>query len=103
MSKRSNRRSKGKRARALLSLRAELTLLYDGAPMPKHYLESNLTDTRGYVSMKKYMLDNGLARAYGAVPQNPYQAQLDAAAKQLQEDIDKELIRSLMVGPSLDT
>lgn len=99
MSKRSNLRSKAKRARALLSLRAELTLLYDGAPMPTHYLESGLTATRGYVSMKKFWLENSTTRPYA---QNPYQAQLDAAAKALQQDIDNALIKSIVTGSSLD-
>ena len=101
MSKRSNRRSKAKRAQALLSCRAELVLLYDGERIPDHYLECGLTATRELISMKKYMILNGFTRPSGAVPQSPYQVQLDIAAKQLQDDLDRELIRSLMT-PSLD-
>lgn len=98
MSKRSNRRSKAKRAQALLSCRAELTLLHDGAPMPNHYLELGLTDTRNLVRSKQWQLEN---RSTISFTSSPYQAQLDIAAKQLQIDLDRELIRSLMT-PSLD-
>ncbi len=98
MSRRSNRRSKAKRALALLSCRAELTLLHDGAPMPNHYLELGLTDTRNLVRSKQWQLEN---RSTISFTSSPYQAQLDIAAKQLQIDLDRELIRSLMT-PSLD-
>jgi hypothetical protein len=105
MSKKQNR-IRARRARQqqeLLSLRAELVLLYDGEPMPRHYVEVDRLTTREYVRQKKWALEHDFTRRpSGAVPQNPYQAQLDIAAKQLQQDIDEQLIRSLMVGPSLD-
>jgi len=102
MSKRSNRRSKAKRAQALLSCRAELVLLYDGEKIPDHYLESGLTATRELISMKKYMILNGVVRPYGANPMSPYQAQLDIAAKQLQQDIDNAMLKAIVTGSSLD-
>jgi hypothetical protein len=76
-------------------------LLYDGERMPDHYLECGLTATRELISMKKYLIWNGFTRPSGSVPLSAYQAQLDIAAKQLQNDLDRELIRSLMT-PSLD-
>ncbi len=102
MSRRSNRRSKAKRAQALLSCRAELVLLYDGERLPDHYLECGLTATRELISMKKYMIWNGFTRPSGAVPQSPYQAQLDIAAKQLQQDIDNAMLKAIVTGSSLD-
>ncbi len=103
MSKRSNRRSKAKRALALLSCRAELVLLYDGAPMPDYYLECGLTATRSLVNMKKYMIWNNLQEwRSGSVPTSAYQAQLDIAAKQLQQDIDKAMLKAIVTGSSLD-
>ncbi len=103
MSRRSNRRSKAKRALALLSLRAELVLLYDGEKMPNHFLESGLTATRELVDRKKYLIWNNLQEwRSGSVPQSPYQAQLDIAAKQLQQDIDNAMLKAIVTGSSLD-
>ncbi len=99
MSKRSNRRSKAKRALALLSCRAELTLLHDGAPMPNHYLELGLTDTRNLVRSKQWQLEN---RSTISFTSSPYQAQLDIAAKQLQQDIDNAMLKAIVTGSSLD-
>ncbi len=66
--------------------------------MPNHYLELGLTDTRNLVRSKQWQLEN---RSTISFTSSPYQAQLDIAAKQLQIDLDRELIRSLMT-PSLD-
>jgi hypothetical protein len=56
MSKKQNR-IRARRARQqqeLLSLRAELILLYDGAPMPDHYLEVDRLTTRALVRNKRW-------------------------------------------------
>ena len=60
MSKKQNR-IRARRARQqqeLLSLRAELVLLYDGAPMPNHYLELDRLQTRELVRAKRFYMDN---------------------------------------------
>ncbi len=102
MSRRSNRRSKAKRALALLSCRAELVLLYDGAPMPDHYLECGLTETRELINTKKFLIWSGKVRVTGSIPLSAYKAQLDIAAKQLQQDIDNAMLKAIVTGSSLD-
>jgi hypothetical protein len=106
MSKKQNRirARRARQAQELLSLRAELILLYDGAPMPDHYLEVDRLTTRALVRNKRWYDNMTQPTLIHTTPyvSPSYQAQLDIAAKQLQEDIDKELIKSLMT-PSLDT
>lgn len=114
MSKKQNR-IRARRARQqqeLLSLRAELLLLYDGAPMPNHYLELDRLQTRELVRAKRFYTDNtpmwmrpqptqATGRHAAA-----YQAQIDIAAEKLRADIDKQLIaelKAVMGKPSLDT
>ncbi len=97
MSRRSNRRSKAKRALALLSLRAELVLLYDGERIPNHFLESGLTTTRELVDRKKYLIWNNLQEwRSGSIPLSAYKAQMDAAAKALQQDIDNAMLKGML-------
>ena len=50
-------RIRARRARQqqeLLSLRAELVLLYDGAPMPNHYFELDRLQTRDLVRRYRF-------------------------------------------------
>ena len=56
MSKKQNRvrARRARQAQELLSLRAELILLYDGAPMPNHYLEVDRLQTRALVRDKRW-------------------------------------------------
>lgn len=56
MSKKRNRvrARRARQAQELLSLRAELILLYDGAPMPDHYLEVDRLMTRSLVRHKRW-------------------------------------------------
>jgi hypothetical protein len=77
MSKKQNR-VRARRARQqqeLLSLRAELLLLYDGAPMPNHYLELDRLQTRELVRAKRFYMDN--------------------TAEKLRHDIARQLITEL--------
>ncbi len=102
MSKRSNRRSKAKRAQALLSCRAELVLLYDGEKMPDHYLECGLTETRELINTKKFLIWSGKVRITNSMPLSAYKAQMDAAVKALQQDIDNAMLKAIVTGSSLD-
>jgi len=97
MSAKRNRRraSKTRRRQTLLSLRAELVLLFDGEPVPPAYLTYRLEQTCGLINAIKY---------YGRVPawmkwqqsrNSEYQAQIDKAAMQLQMDIDTQIIIDL--------
>jgi len=111
MSKKQNR-IRARRARQqqeLLSLRAELLLLYDGAPMPNHYLEVDRLTTREYVRQKKWQLEHfrTISQPTPSTFTGPsvVQMQIDIAAEKLRADIDKQLItelREVMGKPSLD-
>lgn len=74
MSAKRNRKRKRKQARRarqqqeLLALRAELVLLYDGAPMPNHYLELDRLQTRKLVHTKRFYMDNTPMRMRQPIP-----------------------------------
>lgn len=113
MSKKQNR-IRARRARQqqeLLSLRAELLLLYDGAPMPNHYLELDRLQTRELVRAKRFYMDNTPMWMRPPVTKTTfdpiaYKQQIDIAAEKLRQDIDRQLIAELkaaMGSPSLDT
>ena len=109
MSAKANRK-RARRARQrqdLLSLRAELILLYDGAPVPNHYLEENRMRTR---EMVRYKRQNSYVPPWlrPLTPTgNVIQDQLNAAGQAMQRDLDEKLmedmLRTIMTGSSLDT
>ena len=91
-------RIRARRARQqqeLLSLRAELVLLYDGAPMPNHYLELDRLQTRELVRAKRFYMDNTPMWMRPQPTQatfTRYQQQIYLSATQIKEDIDRQLI-----------
>lgn len=94
-------RIRARRARQqqeLLSLRAELVLLYDGAPMPNHYLELDRLQTRELVRAKRYYMDNTPMWMRPQPTQATFtgksivQMQIDKAAAELAADIDKQVM-----------
>ena len=97
MSKRSNRRSKSKRALALLSLRAELSLMIDD-PRALALVNSLMIGELRHAI--RYITENGRLPSYLLI-YNPYHAELQRAAELMQRDLDRQLIKSLMT-PSLD-
>jgi len=88
MSKRSNRRSKSKRALALLSLRAELSLMIDepkALPLVNSLMAGELRHAI------KYITENGRLPHYLLIF-NPLQSELQRAADRMQRDIDRQML-----------
>lgn len=99
MSAKRNRKraSKTRRRQALLSLRAERVLLFDGDPVPPVYLTYKAEHIRNLIdSIKHY----GTVPAWMKFDANPYQAQLEKAAMELQKDINEQVIKDCL---KLDT
>jgi hypothetical protein len=100
MSKKQNRirARRARQAQELLSLRAELILLYDGAPMPDHYLEVDRLTTRALVRNKRWydnMTQPTPIRTTQYVSPS-YQAQIDAAAEQLRQQLDQSIVDEVL-------
>ena len=99
MSKRSNRRSKAKRAQALLSLRAELSLMIDD-PRALALVNSLMIGELRHAI--RYITEKGRLPSYLLI-YNPYEAELQRAADLMQRDIDKQMVWvPLLEVPSLD-
>lgn len=101
--KQNRKRARRARQRAeLLSLRAELVLLYDGEPIPLHFLNASRMETREYVRIKRYYDQTpSWLKPQWFNARMPYtgrsivQMQLDDAAAKLAADIDRQVIESL--------
>ncbi len=98
MSKRSNRRSKAKRALALLSLRAELSLMIDD-PRALALVNSLMAGELRHAI--RYITEKGRLPSYLLI-YNPYHAELQRAADLMQRDIDNAMLRAIVTGSSLD-
>lgn len=105
MSKKQNRirTRRARQQQELLSLRAELVLLYDGAPMPNHYLELDRLQTRELVRAKRFYMDNTPmwmrpqpTQTTYTHHQIAYQAQLNKAAAELAADIDAQVMKEAL-------
>ena len=102
MSSKANRK-RARRARQrqeLLSLRAELVLLYDGQPMPLHFLELNRMETREIVRTKKFYAETpSWLKPQWFANRTPYTGksvvamQIEEAADELAKSIDAEVLR----------
>jgi len=99
VSKKQNRirARRARQAQELLSLRAELILLYDGAPMPDHYLEVDRLTTRALVRNKRWYDNMTQPTPIRTAPPPPsYQAQIDAAAEQLRQQLDQSIVEEVL-------
>lgn len=90
MSRRSNRRSKSKRAQALLSLKAELMLLLDDPKSIQLMHPLMAGELRHAI---KFIHEKGRLPHY-LIP-DPFEAQMQIAAEQLQREIDRKFLEDL--------